>query len=51
MCLISQKDFSNEAMKSSRLQEHLNKIHADKKDKHLFYFPRLAKKYCKHPTK
>lgn len=50
MCLICQKVFSNEAMKPSRLQEHLNKIHADKKDKDLSYFQGLEKKYLKQPT-
>ncbi|KAE9522795.1 hypothetical protein AGLY_016836 [Aphis glycines] len=30
MCLICNKVFSNEAMKPSRLQEHLQKVHPDK---------------------
>lgn len=31
VCLICEKVLSNEAMKPSRLQEHLTKIHVDKK--------------------
>lgn len=50
MCLICQKVFSNEAMKPSRLQEHLNKTHPDRKDKDLSYFQGLEKKYLKQPT-
>lgn len=50
MCLLCQKVFSNEAMKPSRLQEHLNKMHTDKKDKDLSYFQELQKKYLKQPT-
>lgn len=50
MCLICRKVFSNEAMKPSRLQEHLNKIHADKKNKDLSYFQELEKQYLKQPT-
>lgn len=42
--------FSNGALKPSSLQEHLNKIHADEKDKNLSYFQRLEKKYLKQPT-
>lgn len=50
MCLICRKVFSNEAMKPSRLQEHLNKMHADKKNKDLSYFQELEKQYLKQPT-
>lgn len=50
MCLICQKVFSNEAMKPSRLQEHLTKLHPDKKDKNLSYFQVLEEKYFKRPT-
>ena len=37
MCLICQKVLSNEAMKTSRLKDHLNKIHNDNKDNNLSY--------------
>lgn len=50
MCLICRKVFSNEAMKPSRLQEHLHKMHPDKKNKDLFYFQELEKQYLKQPT-
>lgn len=36
-------------MKPSRLQEHLNKTHADKKNKNLSYFQGLEKQYLKQP--
>lgn len=50
MCLLCQKTFSNEAMKPSRLQDHLNKMHSDKKDKNVAYFQDLEKKYIAQPT-
>ena len=42
--------FTNEAIKLSRLQEHLFKMHVDKKDKDLSYFQILKEKYFKQPT-
>ena len=50
MCLLCQKTFSNEAMKPSRLQDHLNKMHSDKKDKNVTYFQELEKKHAAQPT-
>ncbi|XP_014481742.1 PREDICTED: SCAN domain-containing protein 3-like [Dinoponera quadriceps] len=50
MCLICQATFSNEAMKPSRLQNHLNKVHSNKKDKNVIYFQDLKKKYTVQPT-
>ena len=44
------KSFSNEAMKPSRLQDHLNKMHSDKKDKNVTYFQELEKKHAAQPT-
>ena len=38
MCLVCEKNFSNEAMKLSRLLEHLQKIHPDKSGKTLAFF-------------
>ena len=38
MCLLCNKVFSNEAMKPSRLSEHLTKIHSDKADKSATFF-------------
>nr|XP_042717488.1 protein ZBED8-like [Chrysemys picta bellii] len=37
-------------MKPSRLQEHLTKVHADKKDKDLSYFQALKEKFLRQPT-
>uniref|UniRef100_G1KVP8 SCAN domain-containing protein 3 n=1 Tax=Anolis carolinensis TaxID=28377 RepID=G1KVP8_ANOCA len=50
MCLICQKVLSKEAMKPSRLQEHLTKIHGDKKVKDLSYFRTLKEKFIEQPT-
>ncbi|XP_050520167.1 SCAN domain-containing protein 3-like [Daktulosphaira vitifoliae] len=50
MCLICQKVFSNEAMKPSRLQEHLTKVHPNKKNMSLLDFQTLEKKILKQPT-
>ncbi|XP_039309107.1 protein ZBED8-like [Solenopsis invicta] len=50
LCLLCQKTFSNEAMKPSRLQDHLNKMSSDKKDKDVTYFQDLEKKYTAQPT-
>ena len=50
MSLICQRVFTNETMKPSRLQEHLFKMEADKKDKDLSYFQILKEKYFKQPT-
>lgn len=50
MCLICQKVLSNEAMKPSRLKDHLNKIHNDKKDNNLSYFQKLKENFIKQPT-
>jgi hypothetical protein len=49
MCMICQKVFSN-AMKPSMLQEHLTKLHPDKKDKNVSYFQVVEEKYFKRPT-
>lgn len=49
MCLIFPKVFSYDAMKPSRLQEHLNKIHTNKKNKDLSYFQGIEKQYFKQP--
>ena len=38
VCLLREKVFSNEVVKSSRLSDHLRKIHSDKAGQHLSYF-------------
>ena len=41
MCLLCNKVFSDEAMKPSRLSEHLTKIHPDKIGKSTAFFKSL----------
>ncbi|XP_075232269.1 zinc finger BED domain-containing protein 5-like [Lycorma delicatula] len=50
LCLLCSKTFSNEAMKPSRLQDHLNKMHPDKKDKNVAYLQDLEKKHNAQPS-
>ena len=50
VCLICLKTLSNEALKTSRLQEHLTKIHGDKKDKDSSYFCTLKEKFSQQPA-
>ena len=47
MCLVCEKNFSNEAMKPSRLLEHLQKIHPDKPGKTLAFFHSLRDQFLK----
>ena len=46
LCLLCNQVFSNEAMKPSRLCEHLTKKLPDKKDKDLNYFQALRKQFA-----
>lgn len=48
LCLICNAVFSNEAMKPSRLKEHLNKKHMDKVGKDINYFQKLKQQHSKH---
>ena len=50
MCLVCGKSFSNEAMKPSRLLDHLKNKHADKKDKPVSFFQDLKDKFGKRNT-
>ena len=50
MCLLCENTFSNEAMKPSRLLDHFNKIHPDKKDNGLAYFQSLRDRMQKQKT-
>ncbi|XP_060873308.1 zinc finger BED domain-containing protein 5-like [Metopolophium dirhodum] len=50
MCLICNKVFSNEAMKPSRLKEHLQKVHPDKQNKDLSFFTNIRDKFLKAPS-
>ena len=51
MCLVCEKkNFSNEAMKPSRLIKHLQKIHPDKSGKTLAFFHSLSDQFLKRKT-
>ena len=50
MCLLCEKVFSNEAMKPSRLLEHLTKMHPDKAENDMAYFKSLQEKVQKRKT-
>ena len=50
MCLLCHKSFSNEAMKPSRLVEHLGTKHPDKKDKPMEFFQNIAEQFKKRST-
>ena len=50
MCLVCEKNLSNEAMKWSRLLEHLQKIHLDKSGKTLAFFHSLWDQFLKGKT-
>ena len=41
MCLLCDRDFSNEAMKPSRLKEHFSTKHSDHADKDIAFFEYL----------
>ena len=47
MSLVCEKNFSNEAMKPSRLLKHLQKIHPDKSGKTLAFFHSLRDQFLK----
>ena len=46
LCLLCNLVFSNEAMKPSRMCDHLTKKHPDKKDKELNFFQDLRKQFA-----
>ena len=50
MCLVCEKNFSNEAMKPSWLLEHLQEIHPDKSGKILAFFHSLRDQFLKRKT-
>ena len=50
MCLVCEKNISNEAMKPSRLLEHLQKIHPNKSGKTLMFFHSLRDQFLKRKT-
>ena len=50
MCLVCEKNFSNEAMRPSRLLENLPKIHPDKSGKTLAFFHSVRDQFLKRKT-
>lgn len=50
MCLLCNKVLGNDAMKPSKLQDHLRRCHLDKTEKDLKYFQTLKDKLQKRPT-
>lgn len=47
MCLLCEQVFSNEAMKPSRLKDHLNKMHPDKASHDAAYFNTLKQNHSR----
>ncbi|XP_067417820.1 SCAN domain-containing protein 3-like [Emydura macquarii macquarii] len=50
MCLLCNKVLSNDAMKPSKLEDHLRRLHPDKTGKDLTYFKTLKEKLQKRIT-
>jgi len=50
MCLLCNKVLSNDAMKSSKLKDHLKRCHPEKTRKDLKYFQTLKENFQKRPT-
>ncbi|CAH2000650.1 unnamed protein product [Acanthoscelides obtectus] len=50
MCLLCNKVLGNDAMKPSKLQDHLRRCRPDKTEKDLKYFQTLKDKFLKRPT-
>ena len=47
MCLFCKKTLTNEAMKPSRLKDHLSRIHSDKVDKPIAFFQALKEGHAR----
>lgn len=50
MCLVCEKTFSNEAMKPSRMSEHLRRVHPECADKGVTFFQSLRDQLRKRTT-
>ena len=50
MCLLCNRVLSNDAMKPSKLEDHLKRCHPDKRSKDLTYFKTLKEKLQKRTT-
>lgn len=45
LCLLCEKTFGNDAMKPSKMKDHLERVHSDKKNKELEFFKKLKEKF------
>ncbi|XP_076049445.1 zinc finger BED domain-containing protein 5-like [Oratosquilla oratoria] len=50
MCILCEKTFSNDAMKPSKMKDHLERIHSDKKNKDLDFFEMVKEKISNRPN-
>lgn len=50
LCILCQKSFSNEAMKPSRMKEHLKRVHPDKENADIAFFTKLLSTFKDRPT-
>lgn len=50
MCLLCEKTFGNDYMKPSKMKDHLERIHSDKKNRELEFFKKLKEKVTCRPT-
>ena len=50
MCLLCEKAFGNDYMKPSKMKDHLERVHSDKKNKELEFFKKLKEKFTCRPT-
>ncbi|KRZ15985.1 SCAN domain-containing protein 3 [Trichinella zimbabwensis] len=50
MCLLCQKVFSNNAMKPSKIKDHLERVHPDKKNKDIEFFKVVKEKIRNQPN-
>lgn len=50
LCLICKKTFSNEAMKPSRMKEHLQRVHPEKQNSDIIYFRNLHRNFATRST-
>ncbi|XP_071036604.1 zinc finger BED domain-containing protein 5-like [Parasteatoda tepidariorum] len=50
MCLLCEKTFGNDYMKPSKMKDHLDRVHSDKKNEELEFFKKLKEKFTCRPT-
>lgn len=50
MCLLCEKTFGNEYMKPSKMKDHLERLHSDKKHENVEFFKYYKEKFTCRPT-